>query len=512
MLLKNSRYLYRMYLLKRPVILWLFLVCCAGLGCRGPRAAFDPGKKYSPSQLERDYTLFQNILEESHPSVTWYTPADSMQYYFNWGRQQLNDSLTEPQFRSVLTYVISKIHCGHTSTRYSKNYLSFLDTARLPLFPISIKWLDNDTILLGNSIQRGNQVLPRGTVLTTLNNRSLLRLADSLSNYIPSDGYNENYLRQTLSNRGAFGGWLRLIDGYDPEYKLGYIDSSGQEAFVHFRLYEPRRRDSIKHNAVLPAIKEKLKRKQRREDRRFDARSIQIDTALSTAYMTVNTFNNGYQLRSFFKNSFRELRKENIQQLVIDIRSNGGGNVNHSTFLTKMISNQRFKLADSLYAIRKKSQYGRYVQNNWFTGLLFTIITRKKADGFYHFGYYERHYFKPRKKDHYNGQVYVLTGANTFSAAALFAGAMKGLPKVKLIGEETGGSAYGNTAWFIPNVHLPESGIRFRLPRFRLVIDKNKPKDGRGVMPDIEVKTTREDIMQNRDPKVELVRKLITTP
>ena len=127
-----------MYLLKRPVILWFFLICCAGLGCRGPRAAFDPGKKYSPAQLERDYALFQNILEESHPSVTWYTPADSMQYYFNWGRQQLKDSLTEPQFSSVLTYVISKIHCGHTSTRYSKNYLSFLDTARLPQFPISI--------------------------------------------------------------------------------------------------------------------------------------------------------------------------------------------------------------------------------------------------------------------------------------------------------------------------------------------------------------------------------------
>ncbi|MFT4022398.1 MAG: S41 family peptidase [Flavihumibacter sp.] len=500
-----------MYLLKLPGLWVLFVLCCLGGGCRAPRNAFDPGKKYAPAQLHRDYDLFQNILQESHPSVTWYSPADSMQYYFNWGRQRLSDSMTEPQFRSVLSYVISKIHCGHTSTRYSKKYLSFLDTARLPLFPVSIKWLDTDTIVLGNTILRGNQRLPRGTILTSLNGRPILQLADSLSRFIPADGYNDNYLCQTLSNRGAFGGWLRLVDGYDPAYNLGYIDSSGQENQFSFRLYQPHR-DTAKRPPLLPAIRERINRRQRREERLLNVRSIQIDTALSTAYMTVNSFNNGYQLRPFFKNSFRELRKENIRHLVIDIRSNGGGNVNLSTLLTSMISDRRFRLADSLYAIRKRSQYGRYIQNNWFTGLLFTFITRKRADGYYHFGFYERHYFKPIKKDHYNGNVYVLTGANSFSAAALFAGAMKGLPQVKLIGEETGGAAYGNTAWFIPTVTLPESGIRFRLPRFRLVTDKNLPKNGRGVLPDIEVKTTRDDVMQNRDPKLELIRMLVTTP
>ncbi len=501
-----------MYLRERPVLLFLLVLFCTGTGCRAPRAAFDPGKKYAPAQLQRDYDLFEQILETSHPSVHWYTPADSMRYYFGEGRSRLRDSMTEPQFRSVLSWVVAKIHCGHTSTRYSKKYLAFLDTARLPLFPVTIKWLENDTIVLGNTIQRGNQLLPRGTLLTSLNGRPLVQLADSLGTFIPSDGYNANYLRQTLSNRGAFGAWLRLIDGYDAEYRLGYIDSSGRENHFDFRLYQPRRADSAKRAAVLPVIKEKLKRKQRRDDRLFNARSIQVDTGLSTAYMTVNTFNNGYQLRSFFRSSFHELRKENIRNLVIDIRSNGGGNVNHSTFLTKMITNQRFKLADSLYAIRKGSIHGRYVQHNWFTGMLFSVITRRRADGHYHFGFYERHYFRPRKKDHYNGNVYVLTGANSFSAAALFAHAVKGLPKVKLIGEETGGAAYGNTAWFIPNVTLPESGIRFRLPRFRLVTDKNQPQNGRGVLPDIEVKTTRDDIIHNRDPKVALVRTLITTP
>jgi C-terminal processing protease CtpA/Prc len=57
---------------------------------------------------------------------------------------------------------------------------------------------------------------------------------------------------------------------------------------------------------------------------------------------------------------------------------------------------------------------------------------------------------------------------------------------------------------------LPETGIRFRLPKFRLVINKDTPKNGRGVMPDIPVLPTREALIQNRDLKVEKVRALIT--
>ena len=85
----------------------------------------------------------------------------------------------------------------------------------------------------------------------------------------------------------------------------------------------------------------------------------------------------------------------------------------------------------------------------------------------------------------------------------------KGKKNVTIIGEETGGGAYGNTAWMIPDVILPNTKIRFRLPRFRLVMDQALVKEGRGLMPDIEVGPTPETIRLGIDPKVEAVRKLI---
>ncbi len=476
--------------------------------CAVSGTKWSPSDPYVPDQLKKDYKLFRSVLEESHPSLYWYTPKDSMDYYFDWGYRQLTDSMTEPQFRSVLSYVIAKVKCGHTSTRYSRKFLRYLDTARLPQFPISIKALENDTIVINNNLQKGNLLVKRGTILTSLNKVPIKKIVDSLARHIPADGNNEQYLMQTLSNRGAFGGWLRLVAGYSNTYELGYLDSTGKEETISFRLIEPPKKDSVK-KPIVPEVVKTWKRREQRARSLDRARSLQIDTGLSTGYLTINTFNNGYQLRSFLSATFSTLKKENIQHLVIDIRSNGGGNVAHSTFLTRKIVGEPFKIADSLYAVTRKSKFGSLVRYNGLIGGLMHFITRKKSDGHYHFGYFERKTFKPSKRHHYNGNVYVLTSPNSFSAAALFAAKVKGQKNVTLIGEETGGAAYGNSAWLIPDVRLPETGIRFRLPKFRLVIDSAAVKDGRGVLPDIEIKPTRQSIIENRDLKVETVRTLI---
>ena len=51
--------------------------------------------------------------------------------------------------------------------------------------------------------------------------------------------------------------------------------------------------------------------------------------------------------------------------------------------------------------------------------------------------------------------------------------------------------------------------MRFRLPLFRLVMDASLPKNGRGVMPEVEALPTVKDIRHNTDFKMEKVRELI---
>jgi hypothetical protein len=77
------------------------------------------------------------------------------------------------------------------------------------------------------------------------------------------------------------------------------------------------------------------------------------------------------------------------------------------------------------------------------------------------------------------------------------------------VGEETGGGSYGNTAWLIPDVKLPETKLEFRLPLFRLVMDKNQPKTGHGILPEVEVKPTVDAIRRNADYKLDKAIELI---
>jgi C-terminal processing protease CtpA/Prc len=77
------------------------------------------------------------------------------------------------------------------------------------------------------------------------------------------------------------------------------------------------------------------------------------------------------------------------------------------------------------------------------------------------------------------------------------------------VGEETGGGAYGNTAMHLPTIILPNSGIRVTLPLYRMVLDASRPKNGRGIFPDIEVKPTSFNIRRGVDGKIEKVRELI---
>jgi len=250
-------------------------------------------------------------------------------------------------------------------------------------------------------------------------------------------------------------------------------------------------------------------RKERKQRQLNSVRLLKIDTAAHTAFMDLGSFGRGYRLKKFFKRSFKTLRKHHVTHFIVDVRSNGGGSVTNSTNVSRYLSDHKFKVADSLYAIAKKKRYSKYIQNDFLNRLFMTFFARKRKDGYYHFHYFEKHYFKPKKKNHFDGKTYILTGGNSFSATTLFVTAIEKQENVTVVGEETGGGAYGNTAWLIPDVTLPETGVRFRLPLFRLVIDKNIPKDGKGVQPEVESKPSVEAIKNGSDFKLEKVMELI---
>ncbi|MFN8246453.1 MAG: S41 family peptidase [Ferruginibacter sp.] len=137
--------------------------------------------------------------------------------------------------------------------------------------------------------------------------------------------------------------------------------------------------------------------------------------------MTVNTFTEG-MLRTFFRRSFRKLKKQGIRSLVIDIRSNGGGHISLSTLLTRYITDKPFTIADTVYAkARSLRPYSRYIRNRLIYNTAMFFVSSKKKDGLFHARYMEKKKFRPKKTHHFNGDTYVLTaGADLFRGRFIF--------------------------------------------------------------------------------------------
>jgi len=494
----------------------LSIMCCLlpivfFTSCSISKSSFSRSKKYSPEQLSKDYTIFRGALEESHPGVYWYTPKDEMDNYFDWGKGQIKDSMNEEDFRKVLNYVISKINCGHTVTRSSKAFMKYRDTNTNKVFPLSLKiWpgiqTADDTATVAANLIRKDSILTRGVVVKKIDNQPISTILDTLCQYISSDGHNLTHKYQALSNRGGFGAAFTSVFGQKENYFIDYLGNDGIEKSAMIPSYNPRA-DTANRIAITRFAK--ISRSERKKQIIQATRNLRVDSTNRVAFMDLGSFSRNLRLKAFFRTSFKEMRRKRIKNLVVDVRGNGGGSVTNSTFLTKFIVDRKFKVADSLYTNTRNSHYKKYIDGYFFNRLFMLLMTAKKKDGKYHFGYFERHYFNPKKKNHFNGNVYILTGGNSFSATTLFTQTVKQQDNVIVVGEETGGGAYGNSAWLIPDLTLPQTAIRFRLPLFRLVIDKNIPKDGRGVQPEVIALPTTEAIRRGVDYKMEKVMELI---
>jgi hypothetical protein len=475
-------------------------------GCSASSRGYSPARKFSAEALREDYDLLQDILQKFHPSLYWYTPKDSMDRVFTTYRNAIRDSMTEQQFGfGILAPVTTTIRCGHTSFSFSKQYSNFFRGLPLPSFPLFMKiW--GDTMVVLENRNRRDSAFRRGTRITSINGMNAAGLTRTMFQYMPTDGYAENINYIRLS--AAFPYYHRNIFGLSRVYRVGYLDSVNHEQVRLVPMYEPMPDTAAGKKTEAP--KRPKPKKPSRSERLRESRSMVVDTAANTALMEIQSFDNGFGLKKFYRQSFRRLRKESVDNLVIDIRNNGGGKVDNYTALARYLRDKPFKVADTAFTLRKHFRgYGRYFQSNEVNWLAMQLFTSGKKDGVHHFRYWENHVFRPRRKNRYGGSIYLVISGPTFSASSLFCNTMKGQANVTLVGEETGGGAYGNNGLLIPQVTLPHTGIRVRVPLFRLVQYQHPPKNGQGVQPDVLVTPTVEAVTKGTDLKMEKVRSLI---
>ncbi|MDB5230507.1 MAG: peptidase family [Chitinophagaceae bacterium] len=356
-----------------------------------------------------------------------------------------------------------------------------------------------------SSIYRNDPVFKRGTIITAINGVNSRQLLDSMFRLISTDGYADNFKSQVVSFN--FPVYYVNTFGISKEFTINYIDSTGLPKTTVLPAYTLPKRDTSKRR--VPVIL--LPRPTRKERKRFELltkRNFSIDADSKTAFIQLNTFSGG-KLSDFYYSAFKKLKKDSIQNLVIDLRQNGGGSIGNSTLLTRYLINQPFHVADTVAAVSRRMRYGSYIHPSWLYWLSMNLFTHQESDGRFHMRILEKHKYKPKKKNHFNGNVFIIQGGYTFSAATMFISSVLHQSNVTTVGEETGGGYYGNTAVHLPAIVLPNSRIRVILPLFHMVFDSTREKTGRGIFPKVMIPPSSAAIKAGTDSKVEAVRQII---
>ena len=181
------------------------------------------------------------------------------------------------------------------------------------------------------NVNRRDSVIKRGMLITSINGMRNQDMINKMFGYLVQDWYedNVNYIRLST----GFPFFHRNIFGIYKNYSVQYIDSLGREKKTTLSLFGLTE-DTLKKIRNFPPIKQKhLTRKEKLEN----VRSLTTKDGIST--MTINTFAGGNHLKSFFRRSFKSIKKDNIQNVIIDIRANGGGDISNYVSLAKYIRN-----------------------------------------------------------------------------------------------------------------------------------------------------------------------------
>lgn len=456
--------------------------------------------------MQSDFSLLRKILEAKHPSLYWYTSPDSINFYFDHYRALISDSMTEREFAwNILAPMVDKIHCGHTTVSMSKAYGRWADGRRFPAFPYYLKVWDDSMAVVQTLLK--DSIFAKGTIVKSINGVSQASLVKAIFDRLPEDGYanNINFIRMSSN----FPYYHRNIFGLSDKYHVEYLDAKGNLLSRDIPAYKPPidtvKVDSTKKDSVrLP----KPKPAKRKRSLKY-YRSFTIDSTKRFATLEVNGFTKGH-LRSFFRRSFRKMRKEEIPNLIVDLRSNSGGRIGLSTLLTKYLSRTSFRVADTVYSkAGYLGPYTKYFEHKWLNNLQLFFTTTKKKDGKYHLRHFENMCYSTKKSLSYKGKVYVLINGPTFSAATLVTSTLKGQDGITIVGEETGGGWHGNNGIMIPEVKLPYTHTRISFPLFRVVQFCHVPKTGSGVIPDLYLGTNYDALMKGVDYKMKVVKDII---
>ncbi|WP_395374256.1 S41 family peptidase [Marinicella sp. W31] len=451
---------------------------------------------YQPEQMQADLVKFKTAIEKIHPGTFTHQSPEKFDTMFKKLLLETSKPMEAQDFYKIVLKLVANIHDGHTQA-YAFGLLGnqINNLKRLP-FQVHVR---NQRIFITKNMS--SQKIAEGSELLSLDGHLSHEILVEILKHYSSDGKSHNGLFHWLG--GPYKAFNRLypeIYGQQEKYTLVYRDyQSNKIVETQISPITESLLDSIASEKYPPNKTTTL------------PFSFEINTQNDFAILTIKRFfkdsydepENTYP--DFFKKSFAEISKHGIQNLIIDLRDNGGGKASNAAYLLKYFIKEPLTPAKKIYALGNDAYYFDLTGKKLDLNAYFKLKAEKNGT----FQVTESDVlrdlksYQPIQKNPYADNLIVLINGGTASAAGIAAGLLKEHTHAVLVGEETYGYAGISNGVRQISIKGDHTETAVYLPILHAEYTLNKHVQKRSVVPDYQVLETIQNVLEGNDSIME---------
>jgi hypothetical protein len=466
-------------------LLLFFLVCTADLNGQDL-------SKISIDNQRQDLEILRKTIEQLHPDPYRYTNKETFNSKFDSAYSAIQNELTEIEFYRIIAPLITQIKNGHTFISLPDSYYN-----GIALLPLKLVTFQERIYVHRDLSDKMNEI--GGFELLKINNVPVNEIMAKIIPYVQSDGFNDN-ARYKAAVEDDLAYYYSQVFGDSESYEVVLKNQKTQTLVIKTMqgISNAQFIARYPHNTSFPWSLQK------------------IDT-LNAALLKIGSLDNfalSDNKRIFFKNfledSFNEIKKWKVENLILDLRNNGGGELKNSILLYSYLTNGPFQFSKEIEiaSITPPTyiQYTNYDKAIKFNPIKFKSVVKKDETVFYLNEHFSMIKTQPANSS-FKGNLFVMI-RNTASSAGCLAAYIHSNKRGTIIGEENRDNYTGYSAGVPVVLTLPHSKIRINIPlrKFTYVTGKDT---GRGTIPDLPVSMSCEDFFNGHDTDIAHILKLL---
>ncbi len=465
-----------------------------------------PTTPLTRQQMRQDIAYLDKKLEKIYPGLGYYNSRETYDNYRDSLVAQLPDSLSNRAFFRRVAPLVNSQKDGHLSFYQPKN----ITDANTPYLPFVVREVAGKYFIAYNgsidsTLRRGSELLAiAGQPMRDLHEL----LADNFRAGADADIPTGRYQRTLVAFPFRYAEWFGAKDSLLVRYVA--FDSSRVSSGDTLEKYVLSQSKRTSNKILSTRYSEEKGGSKNLSLAKLDsnAKGVVMSITSFAKYKKWDPLNLKFKRK--LRRNFKEIKKLGTENLVIDLRGNGGGAIiNSARLLTYLLPEPFSVFRESTLKPGAVFPYVMMDMSPIRPIVFFLTYRRDPATGLWRSRDKKKKDYKPNERYGYRGNLYFLVSGATFSASVSVLAHARNQGVGTLVGDSPGGAYWGDFAARFKIISLPNSKIRVRIPLKTMYHDV-KPQDDHEIKPDFPVSRTYKDIVTpNRDYGLEYVKALI---